>query len=84
MCDTIGDGQIGHDFPSAVGKVAEVDSTQSPGPGSIELRVRRVELHSLRPRDPTGIAVDDHSGVAPPPVRSPNATRVPNLTGQYN
>src|SRR5882757_1815092 len=27
MCDTVRDGQIGHDFTAAVGKVAEVDST---------------------------------------------------------
>src|SRR6476646_10200718 len=33
MCDTVRDGQSGHDFRAAVGKVAEVDSTQPRGPG---------------------------------------------------
>jgi len=63
MYDPVRDGQIGHDF-TAVGEVAEIDSTQPPGPVLAELRARRVELHSLRPRNVNGVAVGDHHGVA--------------------
>lgn len=66
MCDSVRDGQIGHDF-TAVGEVGEIDPTQPRGTGGFKLRARRIELHNLAPPGPAGIAVDDHSRVASVP-----------------